>query len=127
MQEETLVTVLVCRYIHETYIPVTKLESEDIPVYVKDDQLAQIQPFYSDAMGGIKIQVSTADVDRALMILREGGFIKESKPEGPPLLTRLDNVTSKIPLLRSMKVESRMLVLFLLLIMITIVLFWIFG
>jgi hypothetical protein len=48
-----------------------KLESEGIPVFLKDENTINTDPLISQAIGGVKLQVYTRDKDRALNIYNE--------------------------------------------------------
>jgi type III secretory pathway lipoprotein EscJ len=69
-----LVTILTVSYPHELVVIKGKLESEGIACYTQDELMAQIAPFYSNAIGGVKLQVPEDQVARALEILKEGGY-----------------------------------------------------
>lgn len=55
----------------EAHLAHAKLESEGIFSIVLDDQIASINWFYSNAVGGVRLQVSAADAERSVRILRE--------------------------------------------------------
>lgn len=48
-----------------------KLESEGIPVFLRDENTLNSDPLISNAIGGVKLQVYTKDKDRALKIYNE--------------------------------------------------------
>jgi hypothetical protein len=48
-----------------------KLESEGIPVFLKDENTINTDPLISQAIGGVKLQVYSRDRDRALNIYNE--------------------------------------------------------
>lgn len=48
-----------------------KLESEGIPVFLKDENTINTDPIISQAIGGVKLQVYSKDRDRALNIYNE--------------------------------------------------------
>lgn len=74
---ETFVTVLTFTYPYEVPVIRARLESEGIACYVKDEFTIQVKHIFSQAIGGIKLQVMESDVSRALEILKEGGYISE--------------------------------------------------
>jgi len=77
MESENLVTVVSFVYPHELGIPQSLLESEGIECFVRDEFTVNVHPFYSNAIGGIKLQVRENDAQRAMDILIEGGFINQ--------------------------------------------------
>lgn len=48
-----------------------KLESEGIPVFLKDENTINTDPLISDAIGGVKLQVYESDKEKAMSIYRE--------------------------------------------------------
>jgi hypothetical protein len=54
----------------EAHLARARLESEDIQALVLDDQIASINWFYSNAVGGVRLQVRESDREKALGILR---------------------------------------------------------
>lgn len=52
------------------HIDKAKLEAAGIKCFTKDEYTAQVHNFYSNAIGGVKLQVLTEDVDEAKNILR---------------------------------------------------------
>lgn len=48
-----------------------KLESEGIPVFLKDEHTLNSDPLISNAIGGVKLQVYTRDKEQALEIYNE--------------------------------------------------------
>ncbi len=55
----------------EAQIAQTKLESEEIECFVRDEYLANIMALYTNALGGIRLDVQEADFERATQILQE--------------------------------------------------------
>jgi hypothetical protein len=49
----------------------TKLESEGIECFVADENLVGANPLYSNAVGGVKVQVAPKDAERARKALGE--------------------------------------------------------
>ena len=47
------------------------LEASGIKVFMYDENTARLNPFYSSAIGGIKLMVPDEDVDRAREVLQE--------------------------------------------------------
>lgn len=105
-----LVTVLSVTYAPELYIIKGRLESEGIMCFVKDELIVQANNLYSNAVGGVKLQVREQDVSNAVKLLTELGYIKE-EPAKTDLLTRIDTATSSIPLLKNTAVVNRILVI----------------
>lgn len=52
-----------------------RLETEGIPCFAKDEHTVTTNPFYSLALGGIKLQVREEDAPEALRIMAEMGYV----------------------------------------------------
>jgi len=52
------------------------LESEGIEVLLKDELTAQVNNFYSNAIGGVKLLIRAEDYELGIETLKNGGFIK---------------------------------------------------
>ena len=48
-----------------------KLESEGIPVFMRDENTINADPLISDAIGGIKLQVYKEDKEKAILIYKQ--------------------------------------------------------
>ncbi|MBS1615246.1 MAG: DUF2007 domain-containing protein [Bacteroidetes bacterium] len=66
---EELVTVRTYTYAYEAALAKSRLQSEDIYCFLKDELTIQANPFYSNALGGVKLQVPASEVRRAVDIL----------------------------------------------------------
>lgn len=78
---------------------------------MKDELIAQVNPFYSNAVGGVKLQVKESDLELALEILNEGGYAPEKKIKGSQFFTQVDKISSKIPLINQFNYEIRFLIM----------------
>lgn len=76
-----LVTIQTYTYPHELAIVRGLLDSEGIETFVRDEMTAQVNPFYTNAIGGIKLQVAEEDAQKALEIMLQHGLIQG--PETP--------------------------------------------
>ena len=48
-----------------------KLESEGIPVFLRDENTINTDPLISDAIGGVKLQVYASDKERAIAFYKQ--------------------------------------------------------
>jgi len=71
-----MVTVATFSLPQEAYIIRGRLESEDIFCFLKDELTIQSAHSFSAALGGVKLQVHEADVQRVLPILEEAGILE---------------------------------------------------
>jgi hypothetical protein len=56
-------------YPHEAHLAKGKLEAQDIACELRDELTVQINNFYSNAIGGVKLLVSEVAVEQAIEIL----------------------------------------------------------
>ncbi len=70
-------TVITFVYPHEAHMAASYLGSFDIQTFIRDELTAQVDNFYSNAIGGVKVQVMDDEVESALKLLKEGGYIVE--------------------------------------------------
>jgi len=56
-------------YPHEAHLAKGKLEAQDISCELRDELTAQINNFYSNAIGGVKLLVPEVAVEHAIKIL----------------------------------------------------------
>lgn len=71
MKEDTFCTIASFDYPADVQILKGKLESENIPVFLKDENTLNSDPLISYAIGGVKLQVYTKHRKRALAIYNE--------------------------------------------------------
>ena len=62
-------------YPHEAHMAKSYLESQGIEVLLKDELTAQVNNFYSNAIGGVKILIPGAEYDHGIEVLKQGGFV----------------------------------------------------
>jgi len=77
MNNEKIITIHNFNYANEAMIVRGRLESEGIPCFIQNELISQVAPFYSNAFGGVKLQVNESDVPQALEILKEAGYIND--------------------------------------------------
>ena len=111
----------------EMHVARSKLEAEGIACQVQDELTVQTHNFYSNAIGGVKLKVQEKDVEIARSLLIEMGAVPDERPkEVPAFLALMDAFTAKIPLLKRLILELRIVIIFTLLIsIIAFVLWWV--
>lgn len=105
-------------YSHEVGIAKSKLESENIEVYLKDENIVQAHPFSAQAIGGIKLFVKEEDYDKAFQIMKDMGHVNEEKDPGNEFLKYFDKLTTRIPIIGKVQVVLRLVILMALLILV---------
>ncbi len=56
-----------------------RLENDEIECRVLNELTVQVNPFYSNAIGGVQLQVKESDFQRATQILKDGRYINVGK------------------------------------------------
>ena len=69
--EDTFYQLATFEYVADVQIVKGKLESEGIPVFLKDENTLNSDPIISNAIGGVKLQVYSKDKERAVAIYNE--------------------------------------------------------
>lgn len=69
MEEEKFKLLRRFQYSSEAIIYQGKLESQGIEVFLRDNNIVDSNPLYSNAVGGVKVYVKTEDYDKANEIL----------------------------------------------------------
>ncbi len=75
----------------EAHVLKGKLESEGIPCFLVDELTVQTYHLYSNAIGGVKLQVDVENAEKALKILKESGYHVDKEPGQ----TRVDRFIDK--------------------------------
>lgn len=117
------VTLLIFTDNIKLYIVKGLLESEGIACNVKDEMINQVNPFYTPAVGGIKLQISPSDYKRAYAIMKNNGYFEDENNSGFKGLEWIDKLTSKVIGLRSMSLQWRQFTFFTFLIFLSITVF----
>jgi hypothetical protein len=107
---DKLTTVITFTLPHDAHFAKGKLQSEGIEVFIKDELTAHVNHLYSGAIGGVKLQVRSIDVDAAHRILVDSGYIQEQTYKPNKLLVKLDKCTCHWPLVGGLGVELRLLI-----------------
>ncbi len=96
------ITIFIYNLPQDAYMMKSLLESYDIAVYLKDELTIQTDNFLSNAMGGVKVQVKSADMLRAQQILEEHGYIKPNDKNDTDLWAWIQKKVAHIPVLNKM-------------------------
>ena len=104
-------TILTFEFPSEAIVITSLLESEGIECYLKDELTAQVNPFYSNAIGGVKLQVKESDLRDAFTVLKQAGYRHEPAKTVSETAIKIDRFTSKIPLFGTLEFIPRMMLL----------------
>jgi len=94
---------------HEAHLAKTYLENEGIEVFLKDELTTQIYNFYSNAIGGVKLQVRPENELRAKQIL--GQNVYELNPTQPnPIVAKINAFSDKVPFVNTLEGDVKIFV-----------------
>ena len=113
---QSLETVATFSFAPEMGLVRSKLESEGIECFVKDELVSQT--YIHNAVGGMKLQVKADDAERARKIIDEMEVFPQPANR-PSRMGSFDRVTRRMPLLRGLNLSVRF---FALLVLIAVVL-----
>lgn len=78
---DKLKTIKTVTYAHEAGPIRNILEANGIFCFLKDELTIQAYPFYSNALGGVKVQVNESEADQAIEILKQHGAWEAVEPQ----------------------------------------------
>jgi len=84
-----LVTIFTSVSLSEIYIAQAKLEEAGIASFTRDERLHQTAPYLSSLTNGIQLQVTSDDIDQAILVLQEAGILV-------PVVEKKDNFSKKL-------------------------------
>src|SRR5689334_13746716 len=111
MAMESFVTVASFTYPHEAAVLKGRLESEGIECFLRDELTVQVYNFYSNALGGVKLQVHKNDAESVYYILKDLGYndlVEDNS--GPTFLELFDRATRRMPLIRHIVPQVRLVI-----------------
>lgn len=113
MQSHKRITILTFDYPHDAIFAKSRLESEGIEVYLKDEHTVQANPLYSGAIGGVKLQVFESDLENARKILNMSEELPDIEEGTPPsnFLLKINEKTTGIPLIGHLRFELRIMII----------------
>jgi hypothetical protein len=82
-----LVTVGSFTYMYEAELLAAKLDSEGIEAYIPDAMTINVDPFLSNSLGGIRVQIRASDVDKARELLTSLQNKSKPEPQKPRFVT----------------------------------------
>ncbi len=94
-------------YPSEAYVIKPVLENEGFTVFLKDELTVQVDNFMSNAIGGIKIQVPRNEAEMAYDFLLEKELIVIPEKR-TTFLDSMNNLTLKIPIVKSFSLLARL-------------------
>ena len=122
---EKWVTILTFKSAPEAHLIKTKLESQGIRVFLKNEYTAQLAPHTTEPASPIKMRIHEDDLDKAVKILKESGHLSGEKKKQPPsaLINFIDIVTQKIPGLCNQPLRLRIILAIAVILVIIVVIY----
>lgn len=71
MKMEEFKTIAIFNYTHEIIVLKHRLDQEKIQYYFENETMSSIAPFYSNALGGIKLKIHPNDFEKVQSFLDE--------------------------------------------------------
>lgn len=105
------VTIMTFNHPMELAVLRTRLEANGIECFVIDELTTQVNPFYSNAIGGVKLQVKERDVQKSVEILKDGGYLNDEDLPRQRNPNKFEAATSRLPLLKSLRPELRLIMI----------------
>jgi hypothetical protein len=68
---EEFKTIAIFNYTHEIVVLKHRLDQEEIQYFFENETMSSIAPFYSNALGGIKLKIHPNDFKKVQSILDE--------------------------------------------------------
>ena len=105
------ITLLTFIHSAQAHLIKTKLESEGIEVFLKNELITQLAPHHTEPGGPIKLQVLEKDAEAAVRLLKENGYIQEDKRgfRQSAFIKGVDMITSRIPGLARSPLQLRLI------------------
>ncbi|HTA83116.1 MAG TPA: hypothetical protein VK783_09290 [Bacteroidia bacterium] len=101
------VTIATFNYAHQAALLKGRIESEGLLCNIKDELIVNTNPLYSNAIGGVKVQVRDCDVQNVIPLLKELGYNVEADASFEKLVTKVVRFTQKIPVINKYSLERR--------------------
>ena len=117
---KSFTTIKTFMFPSESYILKGRLESEGVNCYLKDELQVQTNPLNSNAIGGVKLQVQSDQLEDAKRILEENGIKLEIEDELNPLYFKLINLANAVPGVNKLPETIKVLIIFLFFVVIMI-------
>ncbi|GJM33735.1 MAG: hypothetical protein DHS20C18_27360 [Saprospiraceae bacterium] len=91
----------------------SQLQAEDIPFFVRDERILQVDPMESFAYGGAKLQVPPSHLETVRKMLEEAGILsaEHDRIKTLGILQPIDRLAAQMPLIRVFSAETRVFLL----------------
>lgn len=99
-RSNNFVTVLTVSQEQDLWAVRALLESQDIECKIANEYTAQMAPVYANAIGGVRLQIHESDLNRAVNILIQAGYLHERDLEASKPIFDIDTITTKYPIVK---------------------------
>ncbi len=120
------ITVATFQLPQDAYVLKSKLESEGVKCFLKDELTVQTDNFLSNAIGGVKLQIFAFDFEKAKHILEATGHLKVTREQPSEFDNILDRTSRNIPLVGKLPFTIRWITLLTLLFAIVFIAYFLF-
>lgn len=110
---DKLVEIVRFTYPAEAQTLMALLRSEGIDCYLRNEITSQLYAGSVD-VGGARVEIREEDVQRALEVMRTGGYEIPDEDEGAEQVQAVAGWTRHVPLLRNFSLEGQIMILFVL-------------
>lgn len=117
------VTVWTFTHPSEAYVVMGRLESEGIECYLVNELTTQVNPFYSNAVGGVKLQVNEEHLPQAIESLKASGYVYEEEKSTGPIYDWLSEKYQTLPSLGKLRTYKRVFGALILLVLVVVVIY----
>lgn len=69
--QEKIIVLTTFTYPTEAYALMARLEEEGVECFLGDENIVTVNPFLSNAVGGVKLKIKESDAEKALLILEQ--------------------------------------------------------
>lgn len=108
--EDKMVEIARFQYPAEAQSLMALLKSEGIDCYLRNEYSSQVMAGYVD-IGGARVEILESEVQRALEIMKDGGYEIPDENEEGDALHAVSGWGSRIPWLKCFPVEKQILII----------------
>lgn len=89
---DNLACIMTFNFAHECGVIRSLLESEGITTFLNNENIVQVDPFMSNAVGGVQLFVSKTQFENAKEILKDKGFDRGIPVKENPLVKWINKI-----------------------------------
>lgn len=120
LEKDKWITIMTVTMPSELMVLRSRLESEGIECLILNELTAQVNNFYSNAVGGVQLQVKESDYSYAAEIMKEAGYTINVEDHLSQWLPLIEKHTAKFPFLGKLPFFTRVTIMVILLVTIIV-------